>query len=211
MEKTQDTIKIGWLCFLNGYIAGYPRRPYVFEIRNGQLLCYINNLKENSNPKALLEELYFACEFIYSSIINIDAASDEIIKYKKYEHHIKQLVNRLMKHTKKAKESVKLLAADLCEQEKMLHEMLCDEILDVRMSHQSMMEEWFANSLEESVDGKVKSNILYESFLLATDAKHITNDMFKVLLKSIIPSDKIIIPKTANAHYTVIGYRLKLT
>jgi len=210
MERN-PSIKVGWMCSVSGYIAGVAKRPYVFEIRNGQLLCYINNMKNSDNPGRLLEDVYFACEFIYHTVINKEARDDVVAKYKKYELHVKQVVSRLMKHTKKAKDSIKMLTSDLCEQEQLLQELLCDNLLDMRNSDSTMVELWFSQFVEASgEESKLKSNVLYDKFQETVgEGKHITMDMFKVFLKGMIPKDKIQIPKTTKANYTLSGYRMK--
>ena len=49
MSRNQS-IRVGWLISLNGHISNYSKRPYAFEVVDGRLLVFINDLKHAENP-----------------------------------------------------------------------------------------------------------------------------------------------------------------
>jgi hypothetical protein len=202
-------IKVGWLVCLHGYVGSYAKQPFVFEIRDGKLLVYINNLKNVDSPKQLLEEVFYSCQFLYNTMINVESTSQLLANYKRYERHVNEVALRLVKQNKQINATMSQLKNDLLENEKIVNDIIRADMLNVRNDHSTMVEEWFHVTTELSDGSKIKSNTLYELFTTANSGTSITLDMFKSILKSIIPSDQLQLPKLEKSQYILVGYKLK--
>ena len=199
-------VKVGWLICLTGYVAGYARRPFVFELRDGNILCYINNLQNQDDPGKLLLDVHYACEFMYHTVLNTEAASDELNKYKKYAGRVNDGLKRALKSSKRAVDTATQVVAELTEHHRGLTELLQDDILSVRQSDAVTVEAWLGRVLVPSEGGKIRSNALFERFKTDTDLCVMTVDAFKTVLKSVLPADNLQLPKHDKSQYVVLGY-----
>jgi len=199
-------IQVGWLVCLTGYVAGRARRPFVLELRDGKLMCYINNLKNQENPAMLLLDAHYACEFVYHTVLNTETQADELEKYKKYAGRIGEGLKRALKSSKRAIDHATQGLADLTDHHRGLTEMLQDNILSVRQSDVADVEEWLRRALQSNEGGKLRSNALYERFRRDTPTSVMTNEAFKTVLKTALPADRLQLPKHDKSQYVILGY-----
>lgn len=202
-------VKIGWLVCLQGYVGSYGKKPFVFEIREGKLLVYINNLKNVEAPKQLLEEVFYSCQFIYNTLIDVESTNQVLEKYKRYEKRVNDLAVRLIKQNKQINATINQLRNDLSENERLVNDIIHNDILNMRNDHTTTVDEWFQNVTETCEGSRIKSNTLYDLFIKMTDVTDISNDMFKQILKSVVPSEQLQLPKVEKSQYVIVGYKLK--
>jgi len=204
-----SSIRVGWLISLNGSIANYSRRPFVCEVADGQLMVVVNNLLHADQPGKMLEELHYVSSFIYEQLMTLENDSQALANYKRYEKKVKECVERSTKLCKKALASAKQTVDDLTETLKATQDIMNEHVLDVRHEHASTLEQWWAEALQPVENGKLKSNVLYDRFVQDKGPTSITMDMFKCMLRTLLPPDKLQLPKTEKSQYTVVGFGFK--
>lgn len=202
------SIKIGWLVCLNGYVGKFAKRPFVFEIRDGSLLVFVNNLKNQENPKKVLEDVFYMSQFLYNTVINVESTTEILANYKRYERRVNDMVTRLVKQNKQIGATMTQLRNDLQENEKLINEMLREDIMNVRNEHTTVIEDWFHDNLVVCEGAKLKSNALYDNFLSKTNANTITIEMFKSVLKTVCDQEHLQLPKNDKSQYVLLGYKI---
>ena len=208
MTRNQS-VRIGWLISLHGSISNYGKRPYVFEIEDGRLLVFINDLKNAQDPVKMLHDIWYVSCFLYHQMLNTESKADEVNNYKRYEKRVKDGMDKLHKISKKTIASMTQLKEDVLETEKYIREMMNDDIGNVRSEHLTTVEEWWTEHAVVCDNTKIKSNSLFEHFQEKTKATLITGDMFKTLMKTLLREDEIQYGKLQKSQYTILGYSLK--
>ena len=208
MTRNQS-VRIGWLISLHGSISNYGKRPYIFEIEDGRLLVFINDLKNAQDPVKMLHDIWYVSCFLYHQMLNTESKADEVNNYKRYEKRVKDGMDKLHKISKKTIASMTQLKEDVLETEKYIREMMNDDIGNVRSEHLTTVEEWWTEHAVVCDNTKIKSNSLFEHFQEKTKATLITGDMFKTLMKTLLREDEIQYGKLQKSQYTILGYSLK--
>ena len=208
MTRNQS-VRIGWLISLHGSISNYGKRPYIFEIEDGRLLVFINDLKNAQDPVKMLHDIWYVSCFLYHQMLNTESKADEANNYKRYEKRVKDGMDKLHKISKKTIASMTQLKEDVLETENYIREMMYDDIGNVRSEHLTTVEEWWTEHAVVCDNTKIKSNSLFEHFQEKTKATLITGDMFKTLMKTLLREDEIQYGKLQKSQYTILGYSLK--
>ena len=208
MTRNQN-IRIGWLISLQGTISNYGKRPYTFEVLDGRLLVFINDLQNVPDPVKMLQDVWHMCCFIYHQMLNTESSADVLSSYKRYEKRIKESMERLQKMSKKTIATMNQLREDVLETERFVKELINDDVALVRNEHNITVEQWWNPNIVVCEGAKVKSNCLYDHFQQQTQSVSITNDMFKVMLKALVQNDQIQCGKQAKSQYTIVGFALK--
>jgi hypothetical protein len=207
--SANPSIRVGWLISLNGHISKYGKRPYLFEIEDGRLLVFINNLRHLENPGKILEDLYYMSSFLYEQIINAESNTEVLCNYKRYEKRVKENVEKLSKLCKKTKAAVAQIQEDVNEVERTVQDMMNENILEIRNEHATAVEQWWSESMAETEGGKIKSNVLYTHFVQTKGPTSIKMDMFKNILKGMLPAHCLQLPKVDKSQYVILGFKLK--
>lgn len=202
-------IKIGWLVCLNGYVGNFAKQPFLFEIRDGSLLVFVNNLRNQENPGKLLEDIFYFSQFLYNTVINVESTTEVLDKYRRYERKMNDILARLVKQNKQINATIQQLKSDFSENEKLVNEMLHEDVMSLRNEHTLIVEDWFHERLERSEGSKIKSNIMYEKFIQTRGECGITVEMFKSILKQICNQENLQLPKQEKSQYILLGYRFK--
>ena len=208
MTRNQS-LRIGWLVSLQGPISNYGKRPYIFEVVDGRLLVYINDLQNVPDPIKMLQDIWHVCCFLYHQMLNTESNADVLVSYKRYEKRVNDSMEKLQKMTKKTTATMNQLRDDILETEKFIKELINEDVANVRNEHNTTVEEWLNAAVVVCDGGKIKSNILYNNFQEKTQSTTITIDMFKTMLKTILRDDQIQCGKQQKSHYTILGYALK--
>jgi len=166
-------------------------------------------LRHVDQPGKMLEELHYVSSFIYEQLMTLENDSQALANYKRYEKKVKECVERSTKLCKKALASAKQTVDDLTETLKATQDIMNEHVLDVRHEHASTLEQWWAEALQPVENGKLKSNVLYDRFVQDKGPTSITMDMFKCMLRTLLPPDKLQLPKTEKSQYTVVGFGFK--
>jgi hypothetical protein len=98
---------------------------------------------------------------------------------------------------------------DMAEVERAIHDILNENVLEIQEEHAAIVKQWWTESMVETAGGKVKSNALYEHFVRVKGPTSINTDMFKSLLKEMLPADRVQLPKIDKSQYAVLGYKFK--
>ena len=205
----QANIKIGWLISIRGYIGAYPKRPFVVEVREGKLFVYVNDVKNAESPRKLLEDVYYVSQFLFHNVLHQETTHEELGKYKRYEKQVRDLALHLVKNNKEMTATIMQLRQTMGANERIINDILNQDVLNVRDSHTSVIEQWFYQFLVSQEGVKLKSNALYDHFVQTNEGTDITMDMFKSILKSLVPSDRLQLPKTEKSQYVLHGYQWK--
>ena len=203
------SIRVGWLVSLNGHISKYSKQPYVFEVDDGQLLVFVNNLRNVENPGKMLEDLYYMSSFLCEQMVNSESNTQVLSDCKKFEKRVKENVEKLIKLCKKTKMTMVQMQGDVAEVERAIHDILNENVLEIQEEHAAVVKQWWTESMMETTGGKVKSNALYEHFVQVKGPTSINTDMFKSLLKEMLPADRVQLPKIDKSQYAVLGYKFK--
>ena len=208
MSRNQS-IRVGWLISLNGHISNYSKRPYAFEVVDGRLLVFINDLKHAENPGKMLEDIYYMSNFLYHEMLNVESNTEVLKNYQRYEKRIKENMIQLHKVSKKTIASMNQLRDDVLDTEKFIVNMINEDMMNVRNEHSTLVQEWWGEHVVAHSGAKIKSSALYEHFTGIHATTSIKSDMFKSVLKAMLQEDQLHFPKTEKSPWTILGFRLK--
>ena len=204
-----SSIRIGWLVSLNGYICNYNQKPYVFEIEDGRLLVFINNLKHVADPEGMLQSILYMSMFMYHQMLNVESNVAIIHNYKRFEKRVKDSVADLQKSWKKTLSTMNQMREDVLDHERHLKNMLFDDLMSIRDEHATTIQEWWDAHVVRKDGGKLKSNELQAHFEKTKGPTTIKSDQFKTILKTLVSAEQLQIPKMDKSQITVTGYALK--
>jgi len=214
--KQNQHIKIAWLISIDKPIRKFSKYPFMIELHDGVCYCYINSLKDYENPNKLLEMAWYACNFIFHSILNKEDDVLVLEKYKKNELRIRDIANKMKRLSKERYAILKQLTLNFDDTEKDIMELLHNEIMNIRDVHLRTMETWWNTNYEKYIDEtleksslKLKSGPIFKKF--NSENPEINEDVFKQILREIIPNEDIEIPKSKNAQYTILNWRPRVS
>jgi hypothetical protein len=200
-------IKIAWLVSLHTPITGFSQYPVMYEIKDNVCYCYINSLSKNENPQHFLRTIWYACNFIFDKILNVDTGEILLGKYKKNEIRINNIVDKMLKKSKERYATLKQLTENFDETDRDLKEILSDEIISVYEMHSDLVKKWWNNNIKFQDNGKLKSKSIYDVFISDENNKNsgISIDSFKHIVKDIVGAANIVMTgKTNKADYTIL-------
>jgi len=203
------SIRIGWLISLNGFICNYSKQPVVMEIEEGRLLVFVNDLRNSVDPGRMLQDIYYMSMFVYHQILNVETNVAVLNNYKRFEKRVKEAADQLQKTWKKTKTTMNQLKEDMLETEKHIKGIMIQDLMAIRDEHTTTVQEWWEEWVVEKVGTKIRSNELYEHFVKTKEGTSIKNDQFKMILKEIVASDHLQLPKLERSQYVVLDYALK--
>jgi len=212
--KQNQHIKIAWLVSIDKPIRRFSKYPYMIELHDGVCYCYINSLKDYENPRKLLEMAWYACNLIFHSILNKEDDVLILEKYKKNELRIRDIANKMKRLSKERYAILKQLTHNFDDTEKDIMELLHNEIMNIRDAHMRTVETWWNTNFEKNVDTtaekstiKLKSAPIFKKF--HNENPEINEEVFKQILREILPNEDIEIPKSKNAQYTILNWRAR--
>jgi len=211
--QSNQHIKIAWLVAMDQPILTFSNFPFMIDIDDGMCIFYINSLMYSDNPGSLLRQVWYASNFIYDNLLNLDSGINILGKYQKNEIRVRTILNRMRVQSKERFATLNQLTENFKATDADIMDCLNDEIRDVRENHIEIVSKWWNENLIKFSGSKVKSNELHKIFLLNSENKKygIDMDMFKNIIRSmdILKDDEIERGKTDKGQYTIIGYKLK--
>ena len=199
-------IKVAWLVSLHTPINNFSKYPVMYDIKDNVCYCYINSLSKNENPKHFLRSIWYACNFLFERILNVDTGEILLEKYKKNEIRIKNIIDKMLKKSKERNATLKQLIENFEETERDLKEILSDEIVSVYEIHSEIVKKWWNNNIKFQENSKLKTKNIYEIFNNDENNKNsgINIDSFKYIIKDIVDNTNIVTGKTDKADYTIL-------
>ena len=214
MTRNQS-IRVAWMVSLTGYIARYNTRQYVCDVVDGRLYVFVNDLLSHPDPEKLLQEVWYVSSIICKQLMRADTSNETVTNCRKYESRMKTHITKLQKSSKKSMTTLQQQASilqqmkeDLLESENILRDMMNDDLSAVLDEHSVMVKEWWDMHMVQTEGAKIKTNALYSEFHKTT-ASALTVDMFKMILKSFLSENEVIVGKQEKSQYTMVGYALK--
>lgn len=200
-------IKVAWIISLNTPISGFSTYPVMYEIKNKVCYCYINSLNKQSNPIQFLRLVWYSCLFLFERIICSDTDDNLLEKYKKNENRIKNIIEKMMKKSKERYAIMNQMVQNFDETEKDLRELLSDEMISVQEMHTELVRTWWDKNIKIKENGILKTKAIYELFIKDENNKNsgINIDLFKNILKVLLPNDSIKTGKTIKSDYSILN------
>lgn len=204
--KQNQHIKIAWLVSMDKPIRRFSKYPFMIELHDGVCYCYINSLKTCENPGKLLEMAWYSCQFVHDTILTREDDTHTIEKYKKYALRVHEIATKLKKMSKERYAMLKQLTENFDNTEKEIMEILNCEVMNIRVSHANMVRQWWDENYFAcgGAAPKLKSGQLWKK--CHEKYPEINEDMFKQILREILPAADIEIPKSKTAQYTISGW-----
>jgi hypothetical protein len=210
--QSNQHIKIAWLVAMDQPILTFSSFPFMIDIDDGMCIFYINSLMYSDNPGSLLRQVWYASNFIYDNLLNIDSGINILGKYQKNEIRVRNLLNKMRVQSKERFATLNQLTENFKATDADIMDCLNEEIRDVRENHIEIVSRWWSENLIRAQGSKVKSNDLHKIFISDHDNRKysIDMDMFKNILRSmeILKEEEIERGKTDKAQYTIIGYKI---
>jgi len=161
-----------------------------------------------------LEMAWYACNLIFHSILNKEDDVLILEKYKKNELRIRDIANKMKRLSKERYAILKQLTHNFDDTEKDIMELLHNEIMNIRDAHMRTVETWWNTNFEKNIDTttekstiKLKSAPIFKKF--HNENPEINEEVFKQILREILPNEDIEIPKSKNAQYTILNWRAR--
>jgi hypothetical protein len=208
-DMTQNShIKIAWMVSIHRPILKYSKYPFMVDIEDGICYVYINSLMESENPANLLKMAWHTSMVVYD-LLNHDDDSLLLGKYKKNDIRIRAIMDKMMRKSKERYATLKQLKDNFDDTERDIKDLLNDEILNIRTSHEEVIDKWWKKTIIRVEGTKIKTNVIYNSFCECEFNKQqgIDIDIFKQIIKSMLNDDDIVVGKTKTQH-TIINYKM---
>lgn len=208
--QCNKSIKIAWLVSMSRPISCYTNAPFIIDIIDSVIYCFINSLMECKEPEKLLLSAYFQCKLVYDKMINIRSGDDVIAKYEKNEKRVNIILKNIVSKSRDNSILVDSLKKNLVIEEKWLLDCLNEEIKNLEEESINIVKKWWVDNTVRNDSSKVKmlTNDIYKRFISCDDNKNlgIDGDMMKQIIRSIVGDDNIIFGKTEKGQLTISGY-----
>ena len=209
-DMTQNRhIKIAWLVSMHRSILKYSKYPFMIDINDGVCYVYINSLMESENPANLLKMAYHTSSIVYDLLNHDEDDSVLLGKYKKNDIRVRAIMDKMMRKSKERYATLKQLKDNFDDTERDIKDILNDEILNIRISHEEVIDKWWKNTIMRVENTKIKTTILYNNFCECDENKNqgIDMDMFKQIIKNLLNENEIVVGKTKSYH-TILNYKI---
>lgn len=209
-DMTQNShIKIAWMVSIRNPILKFSKYPFMVDIEDGICYVYINSLAESDNPANLLKMAWHTSNIVYD-LLNRDDDSILLGKYKKNDIRIRAIMDKMMRKSKERYATLKQLKENFDDTDRDIKDVLNDEIMNIRNSHEELINKWWKSNLVRVENTKVKTNILYNAFCECEENKQqgIGIDMFKQIIKSMLNENEIVLGKTDKIQHTILNYKI---
>lgn len=188
-------ISFGWIISLDSSINKFNKAPFQFEwTMENRCICYINHFLKFEDPCEILRAVWFCCNLIYDIAMNRDTESNEIERLKKKEIRIKEIADKIMKNSKERDLTMNQLKENFEFNDKMVREILNEEINHFFGEHYDMVIEWWNQHLEPRVGEKMTCNKIYKEFKKIKENMEevISEDYFKTILYSFLEEKNVL-------------------
>ena len=209
-DMTQNShIKIAWMVSMHRPILKFSKYPFMIEIEDGICVIYINSLMESENPANLLKMAWHTSHIVFD-LLNQDDDAVLLNKYKKNDIRIRSIMDKMMRKSKERYATLKQLKDNFDDTERDIKDVLNDELMNIRTSHEELIGKFWKENMEKSEGVKTKTNVLYNAFCECEINKQqgIDLDMFKQIMKSMLNENEIVIGKTKTQH-TILNYKIR--
>ena len=185
-------IKIAWLVSMDQPIMTFSNYPFMLDIENDVCYCYINSLMKYEKPEELLRMAWYACDFVYHNIINVQTDSNILHKYEKNEIRINKMLNKLFVQSRNRFAILNQLNENFKETESDIRDCLNEEIRNVTNENVLLVKQWWDENIILCPNSQLKSNDIYKTFIQCIEYKHcaIDNDLFKQIIRSMAIDEK---------------------
>ena len=209
LKKNSHITKIAWMVSLDSPNDKFNKAPYMFSVKDGLCICYINSLILQGEPAELLKTVWYSCKVLYDMVLNINnSETTELGNLRKNEARIKTHITGMLKTSKTSFFILNQMRENLEIQEKEIKELVDDSIENIQQIHHNMVVEWWEQNIKPAENGLIKSNKIYDKFKQDNPEIEfrINNDMFKMILCSFIENDNVIKPKSAGSQLQIKNY-----
>lgn len=209
-DMTQNShIKIAWMVSMHRPILKFSRFPFMVDIEDGICYVYINSLMESDNPANLLKMAWHTSNIVFD-LLNHDDDSLLLGKYKKNDIRIRAIMDKMMRKSKERYATLKQLKENFDETDRDIKDVLNDEIMNIRNSHEELINKWWKSNTLRVENTKIKTNILYNAFCECDENKQqgIGIDMFKQIIKNMLNENEIVLGKTDKIQHTILNYKI---
>ena len=206
-------IKIAWLVSMDQPIMTFSNFPFMIDIEDGVCYCYINSLMKYEKPEHLLRMAWYACNFVYDHILNVENDVTLVGKYEKNEIRIKAILNRLLAQSRSRFAILNQFNENFKQTESDIRDCLNEEIRNVTAQNTEIVHQWFAENVEACARGQVKTNDLYKLFMdnVENKSRGIDGDLFREIVRNIdtIAEKDMVRGKTDKSQIIINKHRLK--
>jgi hypothetical protein len=206
-DMTQNShIKIAWMVSMHKTILKFSKYPFMVDIEDGICYVYINSLMESDNPANLLKMAWHTSSVVFDLLTQDD---DTLLldKYKKNDKRIRAIIDKMMRKSRERYATLKQLKDNFDDTERDIKDILNDEILNIRTTHEELVCRWFESNMEKTEKGKIKTNLIYSSFCECDENKQVSIDIFKQIIRGMLNENEFFVGKTKQSH-TILNYKL---
>jgi hypothetical protein len=206
-------IKVAWLVSMDQPIMTFANFPFMIDIEDGVCYCYINSLMKYEKPDHLLRMAWYACNFVYDHILNVENDVTLVGKYEKNEIRIKAILHRLLAQSRNRFAILNQFNENFKQTESDIRDCLNEEIRNVTTQNTEIVEQWFAANVVGCARGQVKTNDLYKLFMDSVENKSrcIDGDLFREIIRSIAAIENDMVRgKTDKSQIIINRHKLKL-
>jgi hypothetical protein len=211
ISYNQD-IKIAWLVSMDQPIMTFSNYPFMIDIENDVCYCYINSLMKYEKPEELLRMAWYACDFVFHNIINIQTDSNILHKYEQNEIRIKKILHKLFIQSRNRFAILNQLNDNFKETESDIRDCLNEEIRNVTNENTLLVQQWWNENIISCPNSQLKSNDIYKLFIQCIEYKHcaIDNDLFKQIIRNMSIQEKDIKRgKTDKSQIIILHHTVK--
>jgi hypothetical protein len=210
--EANPSIKIAWLISMETNISNYGHAPYVIDVENGIIYCYINSLMLLNDPEKILTTAYYQCKFVYDKIINIKSEDNILENLEKNEKRIKTTLQKMLDNSKARYNTLDNLKSHFLDIDNELRNCLNDEFKVFDQKNTDIVLSWWNKNTVKNITNKkrkLETNDIYKKFVSSEENKNcgIDNDMMKKILKDNLNSDEFKLGgMTEKSQLFIFGY-----
>lgn len=206
------SIKIAWLVSLETKISNFGHAPYVIEIIQNKIYCFINELILLKDPVKLITTAYYQCKFVYDKIINVKDEDNLIEDYERNEKKVRTTLQKMLDNSRARYATLENLKGHFSDIDNELKICLNDEFKVFEQKNLDIVKNWWnQNTIKDdtTTTSKLDTNDVYKRFILCEGNKNsgIDNDMMKKILKDSLNENEVVMGgKTSKSRLWIIGY-----
>jgi hypothetical protein len=192
-------------------IPHFNKFPFMLDIQDEFVFCYINSLKHHANPLLLLQNAWYASMTLYEKVVAANIEGNRAVEeYQTTIGQYKRMVGVELQNIKETRALIRNLQGRLEESEKNLMSSLNYEFHRELEAGLAVVCSWWDSRMVKQVKSRIKSSVIYEEF--KKGGSTISIEVFRSCLMEILKSEKGAIQKSRSTlhsdDFTVVGWEM---
>jgi len=158
-------IRIAWMVSIDRPVPHFNKYPFMLDIQDEFVFCYINSLKHCENPGLLLQNAWYASMTLYERLLSLRTEDSRAVEDGRATiMQFKKGVEVELQSIRETRALIRNLQVRVDESEKNLVSLLNYEVHRQLEAGVSLVRAWWEKRMIRAEKSRVKSSVLFEAF-----------------------------------------------